>query len=246
MDEIKQWLQSGRDYTTGVALYERYGKYQSLVSLLRKQRLPNKLAECLLETLKELKESAEIHTITAAPAAPKPVPNLNSQAAAPESHKTEAELLIEARESDPQFVELDKQWKKVYGEMAAVHTRMTLKVEEDPENTEVIGALAKELHRMRLQLVELWHQRDHFLAHGTFPDAPAKAKKVRKALTQSTMQELLSVRSNVSIKKRELKKIETELMAMPGSSQLQFKLAEKQKQLNDLLTRKQQLENGKV
>lgn len=236
MQEIKQWLETDGDYDTGINLYAKYGKFNSVLDLLRKQKLPQKLRNALQETFIELKKQASTHDAVAVKKTTVPIQNTATH--------PQVLSLNEERKTDIVFLEIDKKWKQLYAEFATIHARLVMKVEEDENNTEVISALVRELHKMREQLVEYWHQRDHFLAYGVLPDAPAKARKIKTKITQHSLQKLLSVRSNIASKKRALAQLQAQQIKLPGNHTLKTQITKKKKQLSELETLKLKLENG--
>ena len=76
-NEITAWINSGRDYNTGVALYEKYGTSSSQKRLFRLNGPTKKNIECLdyelgkiIKGMKPLAlRSAPVHPALAAPAA---------------------------------------------------------------------------------------------------------------------------------------------------------------------------------
>jgi hypothetical protein len=244
MDEIKDWLKGkSRDYEAGVALYAKFGKFQSVLALLRKQKLPQKLAEALRETLNEHKEHVAAVKVDASIdlgiQSIKPQPEAKPFVAKREAALSSQDETLKARSEQPEFAANEKAWKTLYGEFAAYKIKLN-----GCSTNESRLAMALQLADIHERIVEHWHKRDYFLAHGDWPTEPLRKKKVKGAITGNEFQRLASVRSNLSIKKSELRKLERALLEFPSDKALQDKAAKKRGQIEALEAEKQKLENG--
>ena len=201
-EEIEAWLNSKQDYKAGVALYARYGWYPSVQDLLEKGSAKSEVhVEKLRSVLKALLVKAP--PVREFKGLPKKKTTANGQ---------QTTATAEQPETDPYLLELEREWKPLYTEMAMLHSRLGVAETDDARL-----ALAKRITAIHEQLAGLWQRRDYYKLHGTVLP-PVVRKQVKKDITPGDLRALLNARSARSQYKRlHLPKWQARLEAEPSA-----------------------------
>lgn len=174
MKEIEEWLRGNRDYYRGVHLYAMFGKYQSVVALLKRGESElnrGKLLDSLLRTLNTAKTDIE---------------KIAAQITDDDSNQK-----IEDKK-DAYLISIDKKWKPMYAEMSTMHARLLA-----VETKEMRYALAVRITDIHSVLIDLWNERDHYMKTGKRKEKLFK-RKAKENLSDSELRKLLSLRANLS------------------------------------------------
>lgn len=173
MKQIDDWFNEGRDYAKGVMLYGMFGKYKTVLAILRRgetELTRSKLNDCMNRLRENITKEIEVRTV---------------EAEAPEGKK-------EAKQEDAYLISIDKKWKPMYVEMSALHARLIV-----VDTKEMRYALAVRITDIHATLVDLWQERDYYLKHGKKKEKLFK-RKAKENLNDSELRKLLSLRSNLS------------------------------------------------
>ncbi len=204
MIEINQWLSSSRDYTAGVAIYKRYGKYERVKSMLEKGPSPL-LVEKLNQVMSDLAQqySQEVEARTEA--------NFDHFGDANKMVSPQKENGLQLTAPDQYLLDLEKKWKPAYAEMSVMHSRLLM-----ASTIEARFALAQHITHLEAICIDCWQKRDHYIKNGA-PMADKKKKAMRKDITNYDLRALLNARSALSqYKNIHLPKALAQLHASPS------------------------------
>jgi hypothetical protein len=182
-NEITAWINSGRDYNTGVALYEKYGTSSSQKRLFRLNGPTKKNIECLdyelgkiIKGMKPLAlRSAPVHPALAAPAANA---NIQSQPRVrkkkhPKVQKgqkpTEENQGHQRRPNTPEAESLKNEVISLMKVRDSLHAGLHLVDEETRREN------AMQILTVSDEITSIYERLDHYNKHGVLP--PAKTKK---------------------------------------------------------------------
>lgn len=149
---IREWLSSGRDYRTGVALFEVYGQDDLLLDALKQGHSPYRQGR-LVTALREAMQRAT------RPALPEAAPKVEAVTVA-------AVVMPEnavKREDDPYH---DK-WMPLYSEMKALGHQL-----EDAKNDGERGEMAHRILALERQCNRWWELRAHYRKTGIMLSEP--------------------------------------------------------------------------
>lgn len=147
MDEIKHWLDSEKDYSIGVQLYELYGENMTLKRTFTKGKNSYN-AEKLCAELKRIWEDF------------KPLEQVATATPRREMRSTER------IENAPEEVKaLEKQWRSYYGEMAFLHGKL-----DSCQDQKERGAMALRILSLDRQINEIIDNLSYFKEHGKLPE----------------------------------------------------------------------------
>lgn len=177
MHDLEAWF-SEKDYSTGVMLYSKYGKYKRVLFLLQKGETElnrSKLLDCLNRLRTTVKQEVEART--------KAVGGINSP---PVSGGVAQGAGVV---TDEIILKLDAKWKPLYGEMAMLHSRLLA-----VESKEARYSLAMRISDIHSELVGYWEQISYYKKHGKLPEKTAR-KKVRDDITPNDLRKLMTTRT---------------------------------------------------
>lgn len=170
MHDLEAWF-SNKDYSTGVMLYSKYGKYKRVLFLLQKGETElnrGKLLDCLTRLRTTVKQEVEART------------------KAVEEFK---QTIEPNQKPDEVILKLDAKWKPLYGEMAMLHSRLLA-----VETKEARYSLAMRISDIHSELVGYWEQIAYYKKHGKLPEKTAR-KKVRDDISPSDLRKLMTTRT---------------------------------------------------
>jgi hypothetical protein len=181
MHDLEAWF-SSKDYSTGVMLYSKYGKYKRVLFLLQKGETElnrGKLLDCLNRLRGTVQEEIKART-EAIKGVPLPYTSATAQ------------INVAVNADDPVILALDKKWKPLYGEMAMLHSRLLAVDSKDARYS-----LAVRISDLHAEIVTYWEQIAHYRKHGKLPDKVVR-KKVKEGITQTDLRKLTTNRTALS------------------------------------------------
>ena len=175
VNSISEWLNSGRNYYEGLALYEVYGQDALLLRVFRQGHSTYRAGR-LLEAMRELKNFAQRET----PAAPAKKEVLVTEIEMPESAVEETKDTYRA------------EWLPLYIEMNSLR-HMLLQAPDDKER----GVMAHKVLALERQCERIWSRRDYMIKNGTElkEEAPASDVVTDKNLV---FKSIVNTRSNIA------------------------------------------------
>lgn len=177
-NEITAWINSGRDYNTGVALYEKYGTSASQKRLFRLNGSTKKNIECLDYELRKIIKGMKPLALRSAPIHPTPPANTNIQSQdpkkkTPESPQrpkpTEENQGQQRRPNTPEAKSLKNEVISLMKVRDSLHASLHL-VDEETRKENAIQILT-----ISDEITSIYERLDHYNKHGVLP--PAKTKK---------------------------------------------------------------------
>lgn len=157
MDIINNWIEGGKNFKVGAAIYQAIGSNEALKRLLRKGRSP--IAE------KELNKA--LMAMVGKPAkksAPKPAPLEKTPA------PNTKDSVIEA---------LDAEWKPKYKLMQFYRNRLRKYGKSNAaKHINDRAQWAKKVLELEQECMVVWRRRDYYLQHGKLPDVPVVKKQL--------------------------------------------------------------------
>lgn len=172
MQEIRDWLNSTKEYATGVKLYLKFGSDPILKSLFTKEAESQFKRERLFLALKSIYDNYRKPT-TAKAAIQRQVEKQRP----PENFKYWPTVPI----SDPVLSALHEQWKPIYAEMMNLSARLhevAVLGGKDQQKALEACSMAHRVLDLDDQCDEIYAKRDHYYQHGTLPGPLNKPEPV--------------------------------------------------------------------
>lgn len=213
MNEIREWLNSGKNYNAGVKLYNKYGDDPEMKDLFREFRTPFKEKK-LLELLKGLIDATGIQK----KAEEEKQQTLKKEAAARQGWPITMDLSLS---------ELHKIWKPLYDEFRSLVSRLydtALAGKADPYRQIEAGNMAHRILDLRDEIADIYSRRDHYLDHGKFPGEKQSFKPITGG-PEKIAERRLTVRRYLTRLKNEL--------AKPGKPNIRMKQEQQWKQYSE-------------
>ena len=165
LEQIREWLNGNREYSSGVALVLRHSTDPRIINCFREPLETNFKRKKLVEVLTELYTDRPEPAALRAP----------SQPALPPAEKTwpvdnTNEILASLRE----------QWRPLYGEMTNYQARIhdiALQGVHDPQKKEEAHQMAKKIIDLNNKVNEIYARKAYFLKFGKLPDDTAEPIK---------------------------------------------------------------------
>jgi len=190
VQEINRWLSGGRDYATGVALYEQYGT-SSVLKRLFSSGPSSFNRDKLLEALQKLVATAPVQDTSAPhiqPAATKPRKKAPAYSAKPEENIPASPELVE---------QVMAQLRPLFDERMLTHAKLDSPRLNDQERLK----MALRIHELSAQIKKLLQVRAHVLEHGRLPEEKQQAK-----VDETDKASLIQYRNNLRSTRSKLKK----------------------------------------
>lgn len=161
---LKHWLNSSRDYDTGVRLYLEYGDNDAFKDLFASEGQSAFKEQKLQSLLTDLYRNYQTPD---ASATKKPLPPVEPAT----SHKRWPAQPI----TDPVILALWKKWRPMFSEMQSLQHRIyevALAGQTDPNKSYEAGQMAFRIKDLEDDVQEIYSQRDFYIEHNQLPDAP--------------------------------------------------------------------------
>ncbi|SFC71276.1 hypothetical protein SAMN05421780_108190 [Flexibacter flexilis DSM 6793] len=170
MNEIEQWLASGRDYALGVALYQQYGNNAALLSLFATPSnfAHKKLVEALsgiAETLRQAAKSAQ-------------------QARETQAIQNSVAHLSQSLDNET-VISIDKQAKSQYAQASFLHGQLRY-----ASNDEERKALAFQILELFDSLSQGFETVDYYKEFGHLPPPPSHEEQQLQALDRAVLEKM--------------------------------------------------------
>lgn len=173
MQAINAWLQSDRDYKTGLALYAKYGQSSFLKTIFAQGPTPYNL----------LKLEAELESIAPAPPAVK-VESLKLKAENEKIDTSDAPK-VDTSKNHRIYLELQEEQKNKYRQLQRNMVELDLQTNEN-----ILHQTAKQILHLHKKITDNWKTLDHYDEHGVFPFQ--KEKPIPKTPAIQLLHESLS------------------------------------------------------
>lgn len=159
MEDVRQWLNSDRDFFAGRDLYLKYGSDDALRSLFQTDDVNRFKSEKLFKALREI---------------------FTQPAKTQESHKADTRKIQKAAPAgwkkntkDAVLKALRAQWEPLFKEMKTLHAQLLL-----IDNDEQRGVVAHRILDLDDMCTEIYQKRDHYMQTGKLPDEKEPDKVV--------------------------------------------------------------------
>lgn len=171
-EEIRSWLNSRRDFMTGVNLYRLYGDQPWLKDQLGRGKPTREMREKLFDALKgiffRIKEKRLQQSNAEA------TDSAVTVAAATTRIEAAEEKYIEARGTNisnniketSAYQQLDLQWRPIYHEMNMLFNRLDLLKDGSSE----CEAACLRILDLEQQCIKIWEKKDYLVEHGRLPE----------------------------------------------------------------------------
>ncbi|AFD05966.1 hypothetical protein [Solitalea canadensis] len=184
MSPIKTWLNSDRDYATGVQLYEKHGANNFLKKMFA-AGIDHYNSQRLIDELQKLAE------------------------AEPEAKTDHLIETPDQKEKDPtgkplKYLELLNKRKKIWSEMAQLKPYLEILAEGDQ-----LKNVAERILLLNREKQAIWTELDYFDENGEFPDE-GQGKELISISKVELKAKQLNLRSNISKQKSKLQKAKDE------------------------------------
>lgn len=181
--EIQLWLEGGKNYQEGKALYSKYGKHKSLLATLKAMGDNRNCEKMLEERLRKILSDSKLR-------------GLNTDGLLIEMPHIGKATRKQTFHVDDTLAKLQLEANAIYAQMGKVHARL-LAVKTDEERAELRTEL---IDKLQAEWCIKVYQRDYYMKHGQFPpdEKPAKKETQSNTLDSNNHARLMLLRSKVS------------------------------------------------
>lgn len=239
LDEIKEWINGKREYSTGVTIVEVFLPECPALSMLKRGAYPEKLFEIIKERYYELKEQKSsskepIQKLTEA------LTNYNPQSGS---------ILLNLKD---QIIRIRKKQDILHADLFRIgRDRAGRALALGPKQIAKRFSIAEQLVELDIAANKIMLNMDYYRMYGELPEKTAEAKPKRKPDAIQSMsdaakiKELISVRNRITKNKKKIESARAELESLletKDRTKILLKLEKWESIQEDLIKRKKNLE----
>ena len=219
IEQIYSWLNSGRDYTAGVALYEQYGSSASQKRLLRMNGPTKNNVEALnYELSKLIKGSAAVKNV--------PIHRPPVEAKPAVKPQIKEPIVTGRRPNTQEADELSKHMIDLMKVRDQLHATL-----EHVDHVQR-GKDARMILELSDEITEGYERLDHYNKHGVLPVKPAKIE--RKKVDEMDLYDLMKLQQNLRTYVSRYKRLMEQAKTPQKKSEHERRMNTFQLELNDV------------